>query len=148
MKLFLLSLPWASHSGQGFLLSVKVTQSCLTFCDPMDYTVHGILQPRILEWIAFPSPRDLPNPGIQPRSPALQADSLPTELFHLLQLLNCVQLFATLWTVTHQALSVGFSRQEYRSGLPFPLPKKFVGMSAMGLNKVSFTMSPNSTIEI
>ena len=107
------------------------------------YQLSHKRSPRILEWVA-----DLPIPGIEPGSPALQADSLPTELFHLLQLLNCVQLFATLWTVTHQALSVGFSRQEYRSGLPFPLPKKFVGMSAMGLNKVSFTMSPNSTIEI
>ena len=33
---------------------VKVTQSCLTLCDPTDYTVHGILQARILEWVAFP----------------------------------------------------------------------------------------------
>ena len=32
---------------------VKVTQSCLTLCDPMDHTVHGILQARILEWVAF-----------------------------------------------------------------------------------------------
>ena len=33
---------------------MKVTQSCLTLCDPIDYTVHGILQARILEWVAFP----------------------------------------------------------------------------------------------
>ena len=32
---------------------VKVAQSCPTLCDPMDYTVHGILQARILEWVAF-----------------------------------------------------------------------------------------------
>ena len=32
----------------------KVAQSCLTLCDPMDYMDHGILQARILEWIAFP----------------------------------------------------------------------------------------------
>ena len=39
------------------------------------------------------------------------------------QLLSCVQLFATLWTVTHQApLSMGFSRQKYWSILPFPPP--------------------------
>ena len=44
----------------------------------MDYTIHGILQVRILEWV-FPSPGDLPNPGIKPRSPTLQADSLPAE---------------------------------------------------------------------
>ena len=41
--------------------------------------VHGILQARILEWVTFPSPGDLPNPGIKPRSPILQADSLPAE---------------------------------------------------------------------
>ena len=46
----------------------------------MDYTIHGILQARILEWAAFPFSRDLPNPGIEPRSPTLQADSLPAEL--------------------------------------------------------------------
>ena len=45
----------------------------------MDYIVHGILQARILEWVAIPSPGDLPNPGIKPRSPALQVDSLPAE---------------------------------------------------------------------
>ena len=45
----------------------------------MDDIVHGILQARILEWVAFPSLGDLPNPGIEPRSPALQADSLPAE---------------------------------------------------------------------
>ena len=57
----------------------KVAESCPTLCAPMDYTVHGILQARILEWVAFPSPGDLPNPGIEPKSPALQADSLPAE---------------------------------------------------------------------
>ena len=46
---------------------VKVTQSCLTLCNPMDYTVHGILQASIQELVAFPSPGDLPNPGIEPR---------------------------------------------------------------------------------
>ena len=50
-------------------------------CNPMDYTVHRILQARILKlaW-PVPSPADLPDPGIEPGSPALQVDSLPTEL--------------------------------------------------------------------
>ena len=101
-------------------LKVKVTQLCLTLCDPMDYTVQGILQARILEPVAFPFSRgssqprdqtqisliagrfftswatrkaqeywsrqpipslaDLLNPGIKSESPALQVDSLPTEL--------------------------------------------------------------------
>ena len=46
-------------------------------CDPVDYTVHGILQVRILE--PFPSPGKLHNPGIEPKSPELQADSLSPE---------------------------------------------------------------------
>ena len=61
------------------LSRVKVTQSCPTLCDPMDHTVHGILQTRILEWGAFSSPGDLPNPGIEPMFPTLQVDFLPAE---------------------------------------------------------------------
>ena len=46
------------------LLKVKVAQSCLTLCDhdPMDYTVHSILQARILEWVAFPFSRGSSQP--------------------------------------------------------------------------------------
>ena len=58
---------------------VKGTQSCPTLCDPKDYTAHGILQGRVLELVAFPFSGDLPNPGIELRSPALRADSLPAE---------------------------------------------------------------------
>ena len=65
-------------------VQVLVTQSCLTLCDPVDCSppgssVHRILQARVLEWVAIPFSRDLPNPGIEPGSPALQADSLPSE---------------------------------------------------------------------
>ena len=58
---------------------VRVAQSCPILCDSMDYIVHGILQARIPEWVAFAFSRDLPNPGIKPRSLTLQADSLPAE---------------------------------------------------------------------
>ena len=71
-------LDWKTHSSKD--VKVKVTQSRPTLCNPMDYTVHGILQARILEWVPFPSTGDLPNPGIKPRSPSLQADSLPAKL--------------------------------------------------------------------
>ena len=60
-------------------VKVKVTQLCPTLCDPMDYTVHGILQARILEWVAFPFSRGSSQPRIEPRSPTLQMDSLPAE---------------------------------------------------------------------
>ena len=66
------------------VLKVIVAQSCPALCDSMDCSppgssVHGVLQARILEWVANLSPGDLPNSGIEPRSPALQADSLPAE---------------------------------------------------------------------
>ena len=62
-------------AGLDLLSTMKVTQSCPTLHDPMDYTVHGILQARILECVAIPFSRG----SSQPRSPALQADSLPSE---------------------------------------------------------------------
>ena len=43
-------------------MSVKVIQSCLTLCDPVDSTVHGILQARILEWVTFPFSRGSSQP--------------------------------------------------------------------------------------
>ena len=65
-------------------VKVKVAQLCLTLCDPMDYTVHGIHQARILEWVTFPFSRGIfltqgLDLGIEPVSPALQVDSLPAE---------------------------------------------------------------------
>ena len=46
---------------------VKVAQSCPTLCNPMDYTVHGILQARILEWVAIPFSRGIfPTQGMNP----------------------------------------------------------------------------------
>ena len=78
----------------------SATQSCPTLCDPMDCSllgssVHGILQARILEWVAFPSPGHLPNPGSNPDLP------------------HCRQI---LYHLSHQG------NQEYWSGWPIPSP--------------------------
>ena len=59
-------------------------QLCLTLCGPVDCSppdssVHGILQARILEWAAISFSGDLPDPGVKPGCPALQADSLLSE---------------------------------------------------------------------
>ena len=64
-------------------MEAKVTRVCLTLCDPMDCSspgssVHGILQARILEWVAIPFSRDSSQPSVEPSSPTLQADSLPS----------------------------------------------------------------------
>ena len=44
------------------LMKVKVAQSCLTLCYPIDYTIHGVLQARILEWVAIPFSRGSSQP--------------------------------------------------------------------------------------
>ena len=74
--------------------------------------------------LPFPSPTDLPDPGIEPRSSVLRADALPSEPpgkpLKVLVAQSCLTL-CDPWTVACQApLSMGFSRQEYCSGLPFP----------------------------
>ena len=66
------------------LVKGSVTQLCPTLCDPVGCSppgssVHGILQARILEWVAIPFLGDLPDAGIELRPPALQADSLLSE---------------------------------------------------------------------
>ena len=58
---------------------VKVTQSFLTLCDPWTIQSMEFSRPEYWGGYPFPSPEDLPNPGIKPRSPALQADSLPAK---------------------------------------------------------------------
>ena len=62
----------------------EVTQSCLTLWDPVDCSppgssIHGILQARILEWVAISFSKGSSWPGIEPRSPSLQADALTSE---------------------------------------------------------------------
>ena len=106
---------WVSHiAGRFFTIwaireaaaaAAKSLQSCPTLCDliygsPPGSPVPGILQARKLEWVAISF------------SNALKVKSL-----------SRVQLLATSWTVAYQApLSMGFSRQEYWSGVPLPSP--------------------------
>ena len=60
-------------------VKLKVTQSCPTLCNPINYTVHGIHQVRILDWVTIHNSRFLPNPGIEPKSPTFQEVSLSVE---------------------------------------------------------------------
>ena len=56
---------WHNDGGMCVFMKVKAAQSCLTLCDPMDYTVHEILQARILDWVAFPFSRGSSQPKYQ-----------------------------------------------------------------------------------
>ena len=84
LQIFLWGGFWSSqrmiHS-----LSCAWSLSYVQLCNPMDCgppgsSVHGILQARILEWVAMPSSRGSSQPRIKPRDPTLQVDSLPSEL--------------------------------------------------------------------
>ena len=139
--------------GEGAAAAAKSLQSCLTLCDPIDGSppgspIPGILQARALEWVAISSsnawkwkvkvkslsrvqlwatPQTAAVPGI------LQARALEWVAISFsnarkwkvkVKLLSRVRLLATPWTAAYQAPpSMGFSRQEYWSGVPLPSPR-------------------------
>ena len=81
-----------------------VTQSCLTLCDPMNCNPPDPLSMEFSKqeyWSgsSFPSPEDLPYPGIEPMSPALQANSLPSELPGLSMAYSMYNTYITRHTV-------------------------------------------------
>ena len=92
------------------LAAAKSLQSCPTLCDPIDSSpsgspIPGILHARTLEWVAI-------------------SFSNAWKWKVKVKSLSCVRLLSTPWTAAHQApLSMGFSRQEYWSGVPFRLPE-------------------------
>ena len=91
--------------------AAKSLQSCPTRCDPIDGSppgspIPGILQARTLEWVAISFSRDLPNPGIEPRSPALWADALLSEPPGKLPSLHPHRIFLSLEHQPYTHLSV------------------------------------------
>ena len=106
-----------------------MSNSCdLMGCSPPGSSVYGALQAEQWSGLPFPSPGDLPDPGTEPRSPALQADSLLTELPAAAAAAKLLQLCPTLCDPMDcsppGSRSLGFSRQEHWSGLPFPSPMR------------------------
>jgi len=101
------------HWLHTMLCYAKLLQSCPTLCDPIDGSppgspVPGILQERTLEWVAI-------------------SFSNAWKWKVKVKLLSRVRLLATPWTAAHQAPpSMGFSRQEYWSGVPLPSPTEYM----------------------
>ena len=104
--------------------AAKSLQSCPTLCDPLDSSppgspIPGILQARALEWVAI---------------------SFSSAWKWKVKLLSHVQLLATPWTAAHQAPpSMGFSRQEYWSGVPSPSLTRALGRAK--ITHITCTMS-------
>ena len=79
------TIAWAEEVSSTVYPSSEVAQSCPTLCNPWDYcsppgsSIHRTSQARVLEWAAIFFSRDLPYPGIEPTSLALQAVALPSE---------------------------------------------------------------------
>ena len=100
--------------------AAKLLQLCLTLCDPIDgippgFPVPGILQARTLEWVAI-------------------SFSNAWKWKVKVKSLSRVRLLATPWTAAHQAPpSMGFSRQEYWSGVPLPSPKCYMLVTSNSL---------------
>ena len=100
---------WTCYYVPLAAAAAKSLQSRPTLCDPTDSSplgspVPGILQARILEWVAI-------------------SFSSAWKWKVKVKLLSCVQLLATPWTAAHQASPfMEFSRQEYWSGVPLPSP--------------------------
>ena len=98
---------------------VKVTQSCPTLCDPMDYIVHRILQARMLAWVAFPFSRGSSQPRNQPRVSHIAGGFF-----------------------TSQAIRKG---QEYWSGQPIPPP---AGLPDPGIELGSPALQADSKVQV
>ena len=118
-----LCMYWSLIGQQEAAAAAKSLQSCLTLCDPIDGSPPGslvpeILQARTLEWVAI----SLSN--------AWKWKVKVKSLSH-------VWLLATPWTAAHQAPpSMGFSRQEYWSGVPLPSPQPISTLDQSGkMNK-------------
>ena len=99
--------------------AAKSLQSCLTLCNPIDGSplgspIPGILQARILEWVAI-------------------SFSNAWKWKVNVKSLSRVWLLVTPWTAAYEALSMGFSRQEYWSGVPQPSPFLKNTTALMGL---------------
>ena len=113
-----------------YLFCVLVAQSCLTLCNPMDYrlpgsSVHGILQVRILEWVAIPFSRGSLQSRDRTKVSRIAGRFLTGWAIREVKVLvsQLCLILCDPMAGAHQApLSMEFSRQEYWSGLPFPFP--------------------------
>ena len=117
-----MSILWY-HLYVASAAAAKSLQSCPTLCDPIDGSppgspIPGILQARTLEWVAISFP-DAWKWKVKVKS------------------LSSGWLFVTPWTAYQDPPSMGFSRQEYWSGVPLPSPRKTISLCKFPNMKIS-----------
>ena len=101
-----LTSSWIIHITPA-LMKVKVTQLCPTLCDPMDYTVHGIIQTRILERVAIPFSRGSFQPRIKPAEPPGKPSSSNFSIIiSLMSLIICCSRYLQNWERTTSRLYI------------------------------------------
>ena len=121
--------------NRNMLCYAKSLQSCPTLCDrtdgsPPGFPVPGILQERTREWVAI-------------------SFSNAWKWKVKVKLLSRVRLLAIPWAAAHQAPpSVGFSRQEYWSGVPLGLHKKKLPLPLLHFGEIKWCSHPGATSEV
>ena len=127
---------FCSHFMHDFfyMLSLNYSEKNEVSCSVMSNSVtllmvahqvslsRGLFRQEYWSGFPFPSPGDLPNPGSEPGSPALQADSLPSEPPGEAQSEGDGSSILSDFGARQAPLSMRFSRQEHWSGFPFPSP--------------------------
>ena len=140
------------HTAACIWKKVKVAQSCPTLCDSMDYTAAAAAAAKSLQlcptlWDPIDgSPPGSPVPGIlQARTLEWVAISFSIAWKVKVKSLSRVRLLATPWTAAYQAPpSMGFSRQEYWSGLPLPSPMDYTVYGILQVRILEWVVFPFS----
>ena len=107
----MISMSFTEKNWEIRKVNMLITQSCLTLCEPVDCSlpgssVHGILQARIWSRLPFPPPGDLPDQGIGPGSPALQADSSWSERYIAIEHTLWIKFFLQIQTRNWNSIKV------------------------------------------
>ena len=107
------------HALDGLKVPVKISQSCLALCNPMDYTVHGIPQARILEWVDFPFSRGSSQPRNRTQLSHIAGEFLTIWATRILEWVAYPFSSGSSWPRNHSGVScladrlVGFSSVQF-----------------------------------
>ena len=116
-----------THPALKVQVQVEVVQSCPTLCDPVDYAVHGILQPRILEWVAFPFSRGSSQPRDRTQVSRIAGGFFTTivtiKIYHIpwLHIPECLPLYLRPHRVLGRSVWIDSGRDNQWSSICCPL---------------------------